>query len=1618
MTINQPNLEIPGDALTTPPSGPFPKPPVRTVAAALPFGQLTWEDFERLCHRLLLRGSGFDHAARYGRQGQAQQGIDLFARLAGGRYEVWQAKRYKTYSRANLRSAVKLFLAGTWADKTDTLVLAVQASLDDALLQDEIETQTMALKKRAVHLRVLGGDGLVEALRPYPELVFDFFGRGWVDAFYGDAVVPALRNRLDGAEFACVRAQLTELYEVRFRGLDQGMATARHGGPETAPQPLPLLERYVLPDVFVQESAELVRRPSTPDLSVPSAEEKILRLGDNGLREQTRRLGVADWLAEGDHFAVIADAGAGKTTFARALALDLLRGQTLFPSYARRFGHCLPLVIPFAKWARETAEAGGEVGLQEMVAKTLQPLLTTNIVSQINRAVDDGRVVLIVDGLDEWSVEQAARTTLNTLLTYAHIHSVPTVVSARPQGLRKIGVLPTTWRSAHLAPLSAIQQRALALIWFRHLTHPAEARKDLIESMAAWEVGRFMKELSSDPSLGDLAQSPLLFVGLMFLAARSIALPRNRVQALQSLTNLLIEVHPNERATAAGDVKTRFELAASPEIRQSALGALAFASRRDGGDAGYPRRHAVRSIREHLTEAEGYDTVRAAAIAAELLAINAETVGLIVEKAPEEVGFVHASLEEILGAVHIQSWQLSNLLAFVSAKAGDPRWRNVLRNLVALSVRASETDEIIGAIESANLDASGDLIRRKLLADIAFSPSKIPPRTAQRLTQAAFDVIDGFGAETERAALMVPCLNAMSDPLLGAEIERRTKRWAPRRLDDSSELYSVFGTWPASDETWAVLILGFGGDDRSAARSAARAIAACFGSDPNRLLDLRRLMHGNVALGVAAAALEALVLGWPEEDLNAEIEAASASGSPLLEATALWARIRRGLPYRAWLERCLTWVSPQSALDVFEQDIASEALFEGWPDDDQIVASALESLGSKVLPDLISRDIAVTYLLKTKPGRSSVKTWMLDELTKEYAFAPRIGRPWSSISQHCLVDSQIKNAVVTYILNSADRFLDYQFSSTIMQVRDPRLKDHAVAQVRREIGNVAYWNLLPLLRGWRDDAEVQQLITEVLAWPDNQLGMVAELLPALYDTPAAARDRLLQITQNAINPRLDMIIKALSAVGSTGDDVEAVEALLPRVLAPESNAGYSDGFYFAFASHPKVLEAAHLRLEEPEAPIARLAQAFPTDVRIRTRALSYAQTMPHVLRSIIVAACGVGADRHPVLRETLATYNEEVDFQLRVQLSIDHYRLRLAERDTAGAVERLCIDLEQPRTITEDRRAAAFAGLVVLGRPEAILTAKRKQPIPIGSFFSGVSAAFCSLIVEHWGELKQALGPDFVETIITSGDGVSTWATLSRYIAANLEARRDFLDWCASNDYIGSTALRSLAEFGPRSEVLKTHALRGLDASRSDWSQESLILVVTAAEILRDQFLTDDLRLEIKIRFEKNRDVYSAMVMAIVDPSNPLLSGRTRTSVQIGREEGLWLAAAQIAARLDPPNEVVDMIHAMAERDACPGREGQALITNVLIDRLGRDATVANALVARLNDSLSPSAFAASLLLLSSAGRLDAEGWILCQQRANETFAASVPIAAFDVQRDQWRPLAHILTDLLLSQTF
>ena len=213
-------LPVPSHLLV-PSAPPDLPPPAQTRLHVLPVDQLSWENFERLCLRLLVQDaelihmSGADPAMRatapivrlYGSRGQAQSGIDVYARdpLVPGEaspdrcFVSLQARRVKKCSRRALKSSVHDFLIGKWAPVSRRFIYATSASARSVKLADEIETLASRLRGESIEFVVWDEEEISIRLKACPELVDDFFGREWVRCFCGDEAAQSLGTRLDVA---------------------------------------------------------------------------------------------------------------------------------------------------------------------------------------------------------------------------------------------------------------------------------------------------------------------------------------------------------------------------------------------------------------------------------------------------------------------------------------------------------------------------------------------------------------------------------------------------------------------------------------------------------------------------------------------------------------------------------------------------------------------------------------------------------------------------------------------------------------------------------------------------------------------------------------------------------------------------------------------------------------------------------------------------------------------------------------------------------------------------------------------------------------------------------------------------------------------------------------------------------------------------------------------------------------------------------------------------------------------------------------------------------------------------------------------------------------------------
>ncbi|MCK4766241.1 MAG: tetratricopeptide repeat protein [Candidatus Aminicenantes bacterium] len=170
--------------LHTPPTSKV-EPPINTNLQELPYRELSWENFELLCLRIINKEEDIEYCRQYGEKGENQEGIDIYARKESGeKHTVYQCKRYEKLTPSVIREAVKKFLAGKRAEESDIFVFCTNADMRDTKLTNEFENQVKILKKRGIKFYPWDQHGLNEKLKGYHEIVKDFFGTEWAKRFF------------------------------------------------------------------------------------------------------------------------------------------------------------------------------------------------------------------------------------------------------------------------------------------------------------------------------------------------------------------------------------------------------------------------------------------------------------------------------------------------------------------------------------------------------------------------------------------------------------------------------------------------------------------------------------------------------------------------------------------------------------------------------------------------------------------------------------------------------------------------------------------------------------------------------------------------------------------------------------------------------------------------------------------------------------------------------------------------------------------------------------------------------------------------------------------------------------------------------------------------------------------------------------------------------------------------------------------------------------------------------------------------------------------------------------------------------------------------------------------
>ena len=1247
------------------------------------------------------------------------------------RFVSLQARRIKELSPAALRSSVDDFLEGKWAPASRRFIYATSASARSVKLAAEIETLASRLSDESIEYVVWDEEEISTRLKQCPELVDDFFGREWVRCFCGEDAAQGLGTRLDAAKVASLRQELDRIYRAAFGVADSGQFASRWAGTPT----VTLRDRFVTPDlVSTTPQAASLPQPMDGHLEIGMDEDVQALLSEAAasnaikpdedawfLRGSTQvqrrpesrslfeRMPADQWMGIQSRQVIVGEPGAGKSTLLRYLVVDLLNGEPSWRGVAARWGERLPVWLPFHFFTQRVA---GHTGAEASVGAALKAWLEQHdgerVWPLVKAALNDERLLLVVDGLDEWISDETGRHCLAALQIFADTHAVPLVVSTRPYGLDRLG-LGADWAHARIAPLTPQQQRLLA----SHYFHASVGADDSPLSVGVVErsVDDFLSQVRSVSDLRVISGIPLFLVLLVGLRLSSNArLPAGRFEVYERAVQLLVADHPAQRRTAAAVTAPRQGLT-DVQLRR-VLARIAFESQLRGDLATLPEAELRADFDEALRDPDGLamEAAAAATTADELMDVAEGELGLLVRTGPTELGFLHRMLQEQLAAEFIADrCSLAEAIQLFAERAGDPRWSQVMLATMWRIKRPEELRELMAALGKCIDDTSAGLRAREMVAELTFGPYDLPAIDIQRYAPDIIEAIETHTYGPHRARLLDSIFIGLEGAATGDIVRGCLERWTLLCQRPSTELVrAIAESYPSEGSSEAICMLlmrALRYPDTAIAYTSGLEIAKrCSDSgigtqaERGRLReDLLRVLFDPPSGFAAAGALVALALGWRDDPLVDDIlnearshaeesvrvvalsDALGVLGAVLLETPRTPTRDVQApsAEEREWLfGHLMRW----PGFDI-HQGLLVAAIAEVARSSDSALDFLIETLGvPTAYPGYRDRDLAWSVTLDAFADDDRVVDLVCDQLRsgdRSYLVTLTNASHRPLLAPSYQLGSPNSGPVAEAVEDLVDqrdgsrRILDYALPGLAAIDRGPKMKELLLQQLADS--TFPNWAASALADYFDDDAEVcTELRVALMSDPvrASKVATVAtKVLPAKEVFPRLlAILRELKDSPRAGSARYDIVAAALVQASrehdtGLGPEREEIAAEALTLMPSMGDPAHSDPRYeIAAAFHPS--EAAATMLADlanaqnrPLVPYLRVFRGDPAQTRSLLReAEAIFCSLPAHLRARVCQSLADGATAPELVLRLTSRWADEVSEPNKSVASLAYHR--------------------------------------------------------------------------------------------------------------------------------------------------------------------------------------------------------------------------------------------------------------------------------------------------------------------------------------------------------------------------
>jgi hypothetical protein len=1091
-----------------------------------------------------------------------------------------------------------------------------------------------------------------------------------------------------------------------------------------------------------------------------------------------------EWLQTHRRTLLLGGAGSGKSTLLRWLCLELLAEEPTTLGPAGRDGAFVAVWLPFGRWVAEIAGGHRDLSLPGLLHLFFAAYAADDLWRLVEAGLRDERLVLLVDGLDEWSDESAADIAAERLQQYLLQRSLPALAATRPEGLRVLRAVDPEWSSAEIAPLSGDQQQQL----LSRLGTPAEA------------VTGLMQEANGTERLRRLAGNPLL-LGLMWrLQAGGIALPTDGQAVFSEFIRWLIRTQAPARRRIA-EVNDPLDLDAD-EV-EAALAALALAAQRSASPA-LPVADARRVVTSFLVgdAAGGLDSTSARVQARLLIEQARGAIGVLSQLDADHIIFAHRALQEHLAGRALSQLKPTQQEELVRTHAADAGWRNALDALVWMAPSAAHADTLIAAIAETRDTPQTRWTVVPLLAQLALGANLATAGTREAALHAACDFVESDDRPGPRGDTLDVLLAGVG--IDGGLIADRLGRWWPCRAENRAGLLDGMQQWPDEPETLQLWWRALRDEHTETARKAGALLVDRLADDDDAGERLASMLRGPLPLHSRVVALETLSHGWPQHpEVDAWVQRSLENPDPNLRLVALAHLVRHDRQDERHLDMTLALAADSIQVEFDRREQVGELLASGWPRHPRVLEAVLDTVHGRHRRRVIERELATWLLVECFSDEPAARTWIADSLQDNRPIVLLAWRSWRLVGERYRDDGEMVERLEA-LFAAPDTAREVQLCELAIGLRTLAARDYLLRLLHRTTGfPSAGWPFGTLVEGWSEDAAVLDDLRSFARSGDRRVAGAARWL----DDVLPGGEAITVLLRLARDPANERVGEALAALARGDDPTIRAEAFEigwdRRHERPWFGGTVADVLLACFDEEPRLSQLALERLNSPGAELRAVALVGRRYSAVRVAVRRIALPLPVELRRRLT-------------QRLFERDRDEVALTTAWRLDCDGMAAAAAASATAATttgigraalVEEAVDALHARRLDREVEGQAGLCALLELGELQRFAEQKlgHDPDMPLWVDFGMVRRNWwmAARVAAHFEEVRAVLGDDMPLRFHRERDGHGFWATLAPFALQTPALRDALLAFVREHGAGGSPELlRFLAVARPRSREL------------------------------------------------------------------------------------------------------------------------------------------------------------------------------------------------------------------------